>query len=108
MHVLGKIIISICAFCSIFGLVSSRRIQVQRSGKSCAGSNYCENPPNYPETKIRALVKNQTFIKGTFDHMGKRSINVLQLEIPSPSKNSHDGTSLDKSIDYKLKDSNGK
>ena len=78
--------------------------QVQRSGKSCAGSNYCENPPNYPGTRIRTLLKNQTFIKGTFDHMGKRSINVLKLEIPSTYRNSHDGTNLDKSIDYKLKD----
>ena len=77
--------------------------KVQRSGKTCAGSNYCENPPNYPGTKIRTLLNNTTFIKGTFGHRGKRSIKVFKLEIPSHSKNSHDGTSLDKNIDSKLK-----
>ena len=55
------------------------KFQVPRSGKSCSGSSYCENPSNYPTERIRNLLKNQTFPPGLFDQMRKRSI--VQLEI---------------------------
>merc|ERR1712008_147914 len=85
MHLLGSAVIFSCVLCSIIGLVSARRVETLRSGRSCGGSSYCENPPNYPGNKIRNILRNrelrnQTFPQGTFDQMRKRSINLPKIE----------------------------
>ena len=50
--------------------------QDSRSGKSCSGSSYCENPQDYPGTLILNLLKTQTFPRGLFDEKRIKKINV--------------------------------
>jgi len=72
--------------CSLFFLsllvhASSKSIPASRTGKSCGGNNFCENPKDYPSELILQLLKNQTITPGLFDAVpsNKRSVDLLKL-----------------------------
>ena len=55
--------------------------QDTRTGKSCPGQHFCENPQDYPGDLILSLLKNQTFPSGLFDKAPskKRSVDLINL-----------------------------
>ena len=55
--------------------------QDTRTGKSCKGKDFCENPKDYPSELILTLLKNTTIPQGLFDEVPskKRSANLLNM-----------------------------
>ena len=55
--------------------------QDTRTGKSCKGKDFCENPKDYPSELILTLLKNSTIPQGLFDEVPskKRSANLLNM-----------------------------
>ena len=55
--------------------------QDSRTGKSCKGKDFCENPKDYPSELILTLLKNTTIPQGLFDEVPskKRSANLLNM-----------------------------
>eukprot|EP00092_Neocalanus_flemingeri_P032683 GFUD01035548.1.p1 GENE.GFUD01035548.1~~GFUD01035548.1.p1 ORF type:complete len:117 (+),score=22.55 GFUD01035548.1:139-489(+) len=79
MNTISSMVIFSCVLWSIICLVNCRRIEFQapRSGKSCNGASYCEDPTDYPGPLIRTLLRNTTFPPGLFQ---KRSINTVKIQ----------------------------
>merc|ERR1711875_4298 len=59
----------------------SKSIPDTRTGKSCKGKEFCENPKDYPSELILTLLKNTTIPQGLFDEVPskKRSANILNM-----------------------------
>merc|ERR1712212_6339 len=66
-------------FISLFNSAIFKSIPDSRTGKSCKGKDFCENPNDYPSELILTLLKNTTIPQGLFDEVPskKRSANLL-------------------------------
>merc|ERR1712212_270878 len=69
------VFISLCNFSILKSIPDSR------TGKSCKGKDFCENPKDYPSELILTLLKNTTIPQGLFDEVPskKRSANLLNM-----------------------------
>merc|ERR1712096_575247 len=68
-------------FISLFNSAISKSIPDTRTGKSCKGKDFCENPKDYPSELILSLLKNTTIPQGLFDEVPskKRSANFFNM-----------------------------
>merc|ERR1712038_452479 len=68
-------------YISLFNSAISKSIPDTRTGKSCKGKDFCENPKDYPSELILTLLKNSTIPQGLFDEVPskKRSANLLNM-----------------------------